>query len=81
MVRVQSMQFFCLHVSLFFASISLIFHASFQSVEPTRSFVQHCQKGGRATTAANQLADKYPNLVNFKGSMDAWLAENMPVEK
>ena len=30
--------------------------------------------------AASQLANEYPNLVNFKGSFNAWLAANMPVE-
>jgi len=31
--------------------------------------------------ATSQLADKYTNLVNFKGSFGAWTAANMPVEK
>jgi len=40
-----------------------------------------CQSGARSTMACSQLADKYPNLVNFKGSFNSWQGANMPVEK
>lgn len=43
--------------------------------------LQACQSGMRSTMATSQLADKYTNLVNFKGSFGAWTAANMPVEK
>ena len=47
-----------------------------------KSVVVYCKAGVRASTAANILIkNNFDNVYSLKGGFEAWLQENLPVER
>ena len=50
-------------------------------LDKSKTYLVHCQRGGRSTRAANRMRPAFANLHNFAGGMAAWTAAGMAVEK
>ena len=66
------------HLSLSALSNSIDNIKQFQD----KSVVVYCKAGVRASTAANILIkNNFDNVYSLKGGFEAWLQENLPVER
>ena len=57
------------------------FDKKVEALDKGKTYVVHCQRGGRSARAVEQMKPKVDKLFDFSGGMQAWKAAGKPVEK
>ena len=57
------------------------FDKKVEALDKDKTYVVHCQRGGRSARAAEKMKSKVDKLFDFSGGMQAWNAAGKPVEK
>ena len=57
------------------------FDKKVEALDKNKTYLVHCQRGGRAAQAVERMRPHLDKIFNFSGSMAAWTAAGMAVEK
>jgi rhodanese-related sulfurtransferase len=57
------------------------FEKKVEALDKDKTYVVHCQRGGRSARAVEKMKSKVDKLFDFTGGMHAWQQAGKPVEK